>query len=79
MVDDMQQQESISFDQLGSLVEYLRAHGPDIVLNIEDVLAGKYRAASSSSSSSEVSSTAEIEVQSSFSPSFQVLEMRAFQ
>lgn len=49
------------------------------MLNIEDVLAGKFRIASSSSSSSEVSLPAETEVQSSPSPAFHVLEMRAFQ
>ena len=40
--DDIQQQESISFDQSGSSAEYLRASGADITLNVDDVLAGVY-------------------------------------
>ncbi|CAL4924468.1 unnamed protein product [Urochloa decumbens] len=51
--DDGVQQESISFDQSGSTAEYLRANGPDIVLNIDDILKGKMVAASSSSSSDD--------------------------
>ncbi|CAL5074100.1 unnamed protein product [Urochloa decumbens] len=51
--DDGVQQESISFDQSGSTAEYLRAKGPDIVLNIDDILKGKMVAASSSSSSDD--------------------------
>jgi hypothetical protein len=53
LMQDVQQQE-ISFDQSGSIAQYLRAHGPDITLNIDDVLAGKV--AGSSSSSEEISS-----------------------
>ena len=52
-MQDVQQHE-ISFDQSGSTAQYLRAHGPDITLNIDDVLAGKV--AGSSSSSEEISS-----------------------
>ncbi|CAL4899280.1 unnamed protein product [Urochloa decumbens] len=40
VAQQQQQQESITFDQSGSTAEYLRAHGPDIVLNIEDILKG---------------------------------------
>jgi len=46
-----QQQEAISFDQLGSSAQYLRAHGPDITLTVEDMLAGNLGNTSSSSSS----------------------------
>jgi hypothetical protein len=31
-------QDTISFDQSESTAHYLRAHGPDITLNIEDIL-----------------------------------------
>lgn len=54
-------QDTISFDQSGSTAHYIRAHGPDIVLTVEDVLAGNYGSASSSSSSS----SSDAEVQSS--------------
>ena len=47
-----QPQDSISFDQSGSTVEYLRAHGPDITLIVEDVLAGNLSDASSSEATS---------------------------
>jgi hypothetical protein len=30
LADDLQQQDSISFDQSGSSAEYLRAHGPEL-------------------------------------------------
>ena len=53
LMQDVQQHE-ISFEQSGSTAQYLRAHGPDITLNIDDVLAGKV--AGSSSSSEEISS-----------------------
>jgi hypothetical protein len=46
------QYESISFDQSGSTAQYLLAQGPDITLNVEDVLAGRFLGSSSSSSSS---------------------------
>ena len=52
--EDEPQQESISFDQSGSSAHYLRAHGPDITLSVEDILAGRF--VDSSSSSSEASS-----------------------
>ena len=52
--EDEPQQESISFDQSGSSAHYLRAHGHDITLTVEDVLAGRF--VDSSSSSSEASS-----------------------
>ena len=52
--EDEQQKESISFDQSGSSSHYLRAHGHDITLTVEDVLAGRF--VDSSSSSSEASS-----------------------
>ncbi|CAL4986513.1 unnamed protein product [Urochloa decumbens] len=55
-LEDDVQQESISFDQSGSTAEYLRAHGPDIVLNLADVQRGNILNSSSSSSSSEISS-----------------------
>ena len=52
--EDEPQQESISFDQSGSSAHYLRAHGHDITLFVEDILAGRF--VDSSSSSSETSS-----------------------
>ena len=55
--EDEQQKESISFDQSGSSSHYLRAHGHDITLTVEDVLAGRF--VDSSSSSSEASSNYE--------------------
>jgi len=59
LINEDQQQESISFDQSGSSAHYLRAHGPDINLTVEDVLARKFRDSGSSSffeaSSSEMS------------------------
>ena len=55
--EDEPQQESISFDQSGSSAHYLRAHGPDITLSVEDILAGRF--VDSSSSSSEASSNYE--------------------
>jgi len=51
IMEEVQQQE-ISFDQSGSTAEYLRANGPDITLNVEDVLAGKYNNSSSSTEES---------------------------
>ena len=51
IIEDVQQQE-ISFDQSGSTAQYLRANGPDITLNIADVLAGRVSGSSSSSSDS---------------------------
>jgi hypothetical protein len=48
------QQQEISFDQSGSIAQYLRADGPNIVLNVADVLAGNY---GTSSSSDEASSS----------------------
>ena len=50
--EDFQQQGSTSFDQSGSSAEYLRANGPDIVLNLDDVLNGRFQTTGSSSSSS---------------------------
>ncbi|CAL4993466.1 unnamed protein product [Urochloa decumbens] len=44
-----QPQDTISFDQSGSTACYLRAHGPDITLRVEDVLQGKYASSSSDS------------------------------
>jgi hypothetical protein len=79
MEEPVQQQDSVTFDQFGSSAEYLRAHGPDIVLNVEDVLAGKFRAGSSSSTSSDASSPVEPEVQSMLHPTLQLVEMTAFQ
>ncbi|CAL4923275.1 unnamed protein product [Urochloa decumbens] len=73
--DDGVQQESISFDQSGSTAEYLRANGPDIVLNIDDILKGKMVAASSSSSSDDSITMAIPKVPS---PSFQLAENMAF-
>ncbi|CAN6359072.1 unnamed protein product [Urochloa humidicola] len=75
-VEDEVQQESISFDQSGSTAEYLRAHGPDIELNIDDVLKGKVAASSGSSSSS--GSAAHSYVVTSPSFSFLRIECIAF-
>lgn len=52
-------QDTISFDQSGSTAQYLRANGPDIVLTVEDVLAG---VGSSSSSNSATSSESDVQV-----------------
>jgi hypothetical protein len=49
------------------------------VLNVEDVLAGKFRAGSSSSTSSDASSPVEPEVQSMLPLTLQLVEMTAFQ
>jgi hypothetical protein len=77
-MEDAEPQQSISFDQSGSTANYLRANGPDIALNIDDVLARNFGVGSSSSSSSDATS-AEPEVQSAPSLSFQAQEMAAFQ
>jgi hypothetical protein len=77
-MEDAEPQYSISFDQSGSTTNYLRANGPDIALNIDDVLAGNFGVGSSSSSSSDATS-AEPEVQSAPSFLFQAVEMAAFQ
>jgi hypothetical protein len=66
MEEPVQQQDSVTFDQSGSTAEYLRAHGPDIVLNVEDVLSGKFKTGSSSSTSSDASSPVHPEVQSMY-------------
>jgi hypothetical protein len=79
MEEPVQQQDSVTFDQSGSTAEYLRAHGPDIVLNVEDVLTGKFKAGSSSSTSSDASSPVDSEVQSMLHPTLQSVEMTAFQ
>ena len=77
VVED-QQQESISFDQSGSSA--LRATGPDIVLNLEDVLAGTVQASDSSSSSTkEVTSSDFQQSQCFLSTQFQAFEMQAFE
>lgn len=78
MIDEDQQQESISFDQSGSSAHYLRAHGPDITLTVEDVLVGKFRDSGSSSSSSEASSS-EMSAQMVQPSKFYQLEALAFQ
>lgn len=70
-----QPQDSISFDQSGSSAHYLRANGRDIVLNVEDVLAGIYGTNSADSSSSSSDS----EVQSQPSLAFLRVESQAFQ
>lgn len=57
-------------------MHYLRAHGPDIVLRVEDVVAGVY--GSSSSSSSLDSSDSEVQ-SSPPSVAFQVAERYPFQ
>ncbi|CAN6199417.1 unnamed protein product [Urochloa humidicola] len=76
VVDDMPQ-ESISFDQSGSTAEYLRANGPDIVLNVDDVQKGLYRVSSpTSSSSSEVCSP--VLGSATISMHFQLAENLAF-
>lgn len=67
-------QDTVSFDQFGSTAEYLRADGPDIVLRVEDVMAGNYGSSNSSSSSDSYSS----EVQSSPCMAFQLVESMAF-
>lgn len=69
-----QPQHSFSFDQLGSTATYLRANGPDIVLRVEDVLAGLYAADASSGSSD----SSESEVQSYPSVAFRIVEQQAF-
>jgi hypothetical protein len=46
-----QPQDSITFNQSGSMTNYLRATGPNIHLTVEDILAGIQRSGSSSSSS----------------------------
>jgi len=60
ILEEVQQQE-ISFDQSGSTAQYLRAHGPDITLNVADVIVGKVNSSSSDrdtpSSSTVASST----------------------
>jgi hypothetical protein len=67
--EEHQQLESYSFDQSGSTAQYLRAHGTDSVLNIDDVMS------SSSSSSGSVTST----VQATQMPAVMaVVESRAF-
>lgn len=78
LIDEDQQQESISFDQSGSSAHYLRAHGPDITLTVEDVLVGKFRDSGSSSSSSEASSS-EMSAQMVQPSNFYQLEALAFQ
>ncbi|CAL5074955.1 unnamed protein product [Urochloa decumbens] len=68
-----QPQDTVSFDQSGSTACYLRAHGPDITLTVEDVLQGKYASSSSESDNSEP------EVQSHLPcTSFLVVEENAF-
>lgn len=69
-----QPQDSISFDQSGSTARYLQATGPDIVIRIEDVLAGNYGSSSNSSTSSSSGS----EVQSLPCVAFQNVEEQAF-
>lgn len=65
------QQQSISFDQSGSTAEYLRANGPDVILtieevlagrNLDDVLAGRHSGSSSSSTSTDAASRNELEI-----------------
>ena len=73
--EEMVQQQEIPFDQSGSTAQYLRAHGPDIVLNVADVLAGTY--GSSSTSSDEVSSSFIGPLQ--LPTNLQIVEGRAFQ
>ncbi|CAO1939557.1 unnamed protein product [Urochloa humidicola] len=70
--DEVVPQESISFDQSGSTAEYLRATGPDIVLNLVDVRKGLF--VSSPSSSTDSSG----EVVSGTSVAFQLAENLAF-
>ena len=53
--EEVIQQQEIPFDQSGLTAQYLRAHGPDIVLNVADVLADTF--GSSSSSTDDVSSS----------------------
>ena len=76
IMEEVQQQE-IAFDQSGSTAEYLRAHGPDITLNVEDVLAGNYSNSSSSSTDEVVSAMPSS--QGSLPQFIQVLECQAFQ
>ena len=76
IMEEVQQQE-IAFDQSGSTAEYLRAHGPDITLNVEDVLAGNYSNSSSSSTDEVVSSMPSS--QGSLPQFIQFLECHAFQ
>jgi len=75
-MEEVQRQE-IVFDQSGSTAEYLRAHGPDITLNVEDVLAGNY--SNSSSSSTDEVVYAMPSSQGSLPQFIQVLECHAFQ
>jgi hypothetical protein len=75
IMEEVQQQE-ISFDQCGSTAEYLRANGPAITLNVEDVLAGKYN---NSSSSIEESSSVEGSAQDNLPHFIQRLENIAFE
>ena len=60
ILEEVQQQE-ISFDQSGSTAQYLTGHGPDITLNVADVIVGKVNSSSSDrdtpSSSTVASST----------------------
>jgi hypothetical protein len=79
MEEPVQQQDSVSFDQSGSTAEYLRAHGPDIVLNVEDVLSGKFKTGSSSSTSSDASSSVHPEVHNMIHPTLLAVEIAAFQ
>lgn len=68
-------QDSISFDQSRSTTHYIQAHGPCIVLRVEDVLSSNFGSVSSSSSSS----SSDPEVQSSAtSIAFQIAERFAF-
>ena len=79
--EDIQKQGSISFDQSGSTAEYLRAHGPDIFLNLDDVLKGKFQTTeSSSSSTSEASSSFQsTSVKGRLSGQFQALDLGFWQ
>ncbi|RLN03558.1 hypothetical protein C2845_PM13G06880 [Panicum miliaceum] len=69
-------QDTISFDKSGSTAQYLRAHGPDITLNIDDIFRGTIQ---SSSSSSNDASSVHQEIQSQLPISFQIMEIRAFE
>jgi len=78
LINEDQQQESISFDQSGSSAHYLRALGPDINLTVEDVLARKFRDSGSSSSFFEASSS-EMSAQMVQPSNFFQMEALAFQ
>ncbi|CAL4989039.1 unnamed protein product [Urochloa decumbens] len=67
-----QPQDTVSFDQSGSTTCYLRAHGPDINLTVEDVIQGRYGSPSDSDSSeSEIQSSPPCEA-------FLIVERNAF-